>query len=190
MKSKYIVKEETLTKEIMDFIITWHYSKSYRSLQQKFIFTLRDLNNNLIGVALYGKPMGKNIDSDKYIELRRFCLIDNTEKNTESFFLAKTLNILKNKDCPPIILSYTDPNVGHIGTIYKASNFKYVGEENNSNPRVVELNGKKIHLRQLYAKKDNQYTKTALKLQELIKNGVAKLLKQKRKLRFEYELRR
>jgi hypothetical protein len=191
MKDIYKVEEEALSVEIMDFIVQWHYSKSYRSLKQKHVFTLRTHDNTLVGVAIYGQPMGTNVDNDKYIELRRFCLIDNTQKNTESFFLGKTLRLLKELDTPPYVLSYTDPNVGHNGTIYKASNFVFTGAEKTPNPRVLLLDdGKKVHIRQLYAKLNGEYTKAAIKFQELIKEGKAKVIKQKHKLRFEYQLRR
>lgn len=61
------------------------------------------------------------------LELRRLSSID-TEKNAESKFISRCLRALR-KDYPKIkiIFSYADEKAGHLGIIYQASNFKYVG---------------------------------------------------------------
>lgn len=157
-------------------------------MQQKHVFLLQDKSGGLVGVAIYGKPMGRNCDQEA-LELRRFCLIDDTPRNTESFFLAATLRWLKKRSKYTTVLTYADPNQGHEGTIYKASNFKYDGLEKASNPRVVEYKGRTIHLRQYYQKKNGQYTKDAVELQKAAAKGEAKIVKQQLKHRFIYNLR-
>src|SRR5688500_9483578 len=80
----------TLDTDTMDFVKYWHYSRSCRSMKQKYVFKLVDHMNSLIGVAIYGQPMGTHC-SPTALELRRFCLVDDTPRNTESFFLSRTL---------------------------------------------------------------------------------------------------
>ena len=63
----------------------------------------------------------------KVIELKRLCCIDNTPKNTESYFIGKTLRWLKQNTDYDLVVSYADTFYGHSGVIYKASNFKHVG---------------------------------------------------------------
>lgn len=179
-----IIDEETKT-----FIQTWHYSKSARSLQQTHVFKLVDKDNRLVGVAIYGHPMSRHHKG--ILELRRLCLIDDTPRNSESFFIAKTLRWLeKNTDYTQVI-SFADPNKGHTGTIYKASNFKYTGLEDNGNPRVVQYGDKQYHMRQYYAKdRQGNYKTDALRLQEAVRNGSAEVIKQERKHRYTFDLDR
>lgn len=183
---KVYFNDNVIDEETKEFIKQWHYSKSARSLQQTQVFKMfRD--NELVGVAIYGNPMSRHYNESNYIELRRLCLIDETPRNSESFFIAKTLKWLKNYTTYKGVISFADPNQGHQGTIYKASNFKFDGEEKNGNPRIVRYRDKDIHLRQYYQKVNGEYTENALQLQSLVEKGEAQILKQERKLRYIYE---
>ena len=178
----------SISIQCSEFIERWHYSKSARSLKQKYVFTLLDRRGTLTGVAVYGQAIGIN-SSPSALELRRFCLIDDTPRNTESFFLAKTIQWLKkNQREYDHILTFADPNQGHMGTIYKAANFRYDGLEKN-NPRIVKFkDGRVAHLRQYYDKKDGVYSEQAKRLQEAVSRGDAMIVQQEKKHRFIYEL--
>lgn len=173
------------------FIETHHYSKTARSQKATQIFELRH-QKQLIGIALFGQPCGKNVEQcygGTLVELRRFVLIDETERNAESWFLSRCLKILKNETEVTKVVSYSDPNFGHKGTIYKATNFKYLGEEKAKNPRVVKHKRKRIHVREMYQKTKGRYTKRAIEIQKLVKDGKARIVKQKRKLIFLYDIK-
>lgn len=180
--------DNSLDHSTSEFIERWHYSKSARSLKQKYVFHLIDLSGRLVGVAVYGQPISIN-SSASALELRRFCLIDETPRNSESFFLAKTLQWLrKNQSKYDHVLTFADPNQGHMGTIYKAANFKYDGLEKN-NPRIVKFkDGRVAHLRQYYDKKNGAYSEQTIRLQEAVSRGDAMIVPQERKHRFIYEL--
>jgi hypothetical protein len=182
--------EDKIDEETKAFIQRWHYSKSARSQKQKHVFKLVDKRtNDLVGVAIYGQPMSMRMDKD-IIELRRLCLIDDTPKNTESYFIAKTLRWLEKNTDYSRVVSFADPNHGHAGTIYKASNFEYDGLEDNGNPRVVQYDGKQYHMRQYYAKDSTGgYQSHALRLQEAVRTGRATIVKQDRKHRYTYYFR-
>lgn len=183
--------EDKIDEETKAFIQRWHYSKSARSQKQKHVFKLvENSTDRLVGVAIYGQPMAMRTDKD-VIELRRLCLIDDTPKNTESYFIGKTLRWLdKNTDYSRVV-SFADPNHGHAGTIYRASNFEYDGLEDNGNPRVVQYGDKQYHMRQYYAKDSTsgQYKADALRLQEAVRTGRAEIIKQSRKHRYIYYFR-
>lgn len=179
--------DNIIDEETKDFIARWHYSKSSRSQQQKHVFKLVDKSNRLVGVAIYGKPMSRH-HTKETLELRRLCLIDDTPRNTESFFIGKTLRWLGKNTSYSQVISFADPNHGHLGTIYKASNFTYEGLENSPNPRVVQYGDKQIHMRQYYQKKDGHYTNNAIKLQASVQNGDAEIIKQERKHKYTYKL--
>lgn len=176
--------------EIRKLIDQFHYSKTCRSMQQKHVFKLvSKLDDKLVGVAIYGNPMAKSYNGSNTIELRRLCLIDDTPRNSESFFIAKTLRWLAKNTTYDQVVSFADPNHGHAGTIYKASNFRYDGLEKNDYPVVIQHGDKQIHKRQMYQKKNGVYADDALRIQALVASGEARVLKQERKHRYVFNLR-
>jgi hypothetical protein len=182
--------DNVIDDETKEFIQRWHYSKSARSQKQKHVFKLVEKETNrLVGVAIYGQPMALK-QGDDIIELRRLCLIDATPKNTESYFIGKTLRWLDKNTSYSRVVSFADPNHGHSGTIYRASNFEYEGLEENGNPRVVQYGEKQYHMRQYYAKGDDgKYKADALRLQEAVRTGRAEIIKQDRKHKYTYYFR-
>lgn len=190
-KDSIIKHTHLLGSSAISFVEEWHYSKSAKSMKQTNVFELYN-NDTLIGVAIFGQPCGRNVESTYgkgIVELRRFCLIDNTPKNAESWFLSKCIKYLKRHTFVTGIISYSDPNFGHLGIIYKASNFTYLGKEKSANPRAVKIKDKLIHIRELY-QRDNtgNYNPKALRLQKLIKQRRAKVVKRLKKDIFFYKL--
>ena len=57
-------------------------------------------------------------------ELARLWIDDAVPANAETFLIAKALHYIRREHREVhAIVSYADPSVGHIGTIYKAANF-------------------------------------------------------------------
>tara|TARA_R110002094_G_scaffold130614_1_gene124112 strand:+ start:109 stop:627 length:519 start_codon:yes stop_codon:yes gene_type:complete len=111
----------------------------------------------MIGAMIYGIPAMYGVAERYYednpsvvIELNRLCCIDDTPKNTESYFIGKTLNWLKHNTKYRLVLSYADLAQGHEGIIYKASNFTDLGM--TSPDRVLIVDGEKYHSRMLTKK--------------------------------------
>lgn len=182
----YLGKDLSLVKNLVE---TVHYSKTIRSQQQTHVFCLK-MNDRIVGAAIFGKPMSRHYELDT-LELRRFVLIDQMPKNTESYFLSRCLKWIEKNDKDIVrIVTFADPNHGHNGVIYRASNFEFEGEELNGNPRVLLYNNKMTHIRQVYAKKQGSYTKDAIKYQQLMKSGEAKIIKQEKKLKYMYWFRK
>ena len=79
-------------KEIKEFVETWHYSKNINGVISDYCFKLLD-KNKIIGAMIYGEIAMANVwkkyvqDKKHLTELRRLCCIDNTPKNTESYFI-------------------------------------------------------------------------------------------------------
>lgn len=134
--------------EAKPFIEKWHYSGSINGVRITHAFGLYS-GADLIGAMIYGgvgmaNAWRKFASCEKdVIELRRLCCIDNTPKNTESYFIGKTLKWLKRNTKVKIVLSYADASQGHSGVIYRASNFQHVGM--TSPGRVILWNGKQYH---------------------------------------------
>jgi hypothetical protein len=138
-------------------------------------------------MAMAGQWKAFSLESDKVIELRRLCCVNETPKNAESFFISKSLILLKKhwrRD--GIVVSYADLEYGHTGTIYRASNFRKHGEIKGKD--VISFDGKKYHDKSLRAKYKGQLKPFAKKLLENLNNGNAKYVKTKGKIVYVFHL--
>lgn len=138
----YVVKKrkngEELTIKEIDYNVAKkmtvenHYSGKWNTSFGKINYGIYK-NEELLGCAVYGNLMNpksvKSITEDgDIIELNRLWIDDVLGKNTETMFLSATFTLIKN-NYPEIVLiqSFADGRLG-VGTIYKASNFKYYGK--------------------------------------------------------------
>ena len=119
---------------VAGFIEKWHYSHNVNGITDEYSFGLY-YENTLIGAALFGTPATPGVAEAyseggtlRVTELRRLCCIDNTPRNTESYFIGQMLTWLRKNTTVDVILSYADTTYGHEGTIYKATNFKLIGQ--------------------------------------------------------------
>lgn len=82
----------------------------------------------------------------QFLELTRLWLDDRLGKNSESRVIGASIRLLK-KYAPWVkwLLSYADPNVGHVGTIYQATNWLYTGLAGQDGG--LEINGRIYHRR-------------------------------------------
>lgn len=164
-------------KEIVPFVEEWHYSKNVNGLTTDYCFKLLDVEDQLIGAMIYGKIAMANVwkkyatHEKDLIELKRLCCIDDTPKNTESYFIGNTLRWLKKNTDIKRVISYADTTYSHEGTIYKASNFKHVGMTNKG--KVIMYQGKRYHDKTIRTMYKGQPKPFALKIKEALDNGEA-----------------
>ena len=137
-------------------IVNNHYSHSWTSC--KYALSLIK-KQSIVGVATYGFPVGRNaalsvsplVDEGEVLELTRLWVSDSEGKNTESWFLGQTFRWLKQNDNKvKVLLSYSDPNAGHVGIIYQATNWLYQGR--NSDDRWYRINKELLHPRTVYSR--------------------------------------
>ena len=192
MSPKDFEVELCTRKEIKDFVETWHYSQSINGLMSNYCFKLM-FGGETIGAMIYGgmamcnqwKKYGNS--KEEVIELRRLCCIDDTPKNTESYFIGKTLKwLILNTDIKTVV-SYADPEYGHGGIIYQASNFDYLGR--SSPGRVILWNGKKYHDKTIRTKYKGELKPFAIKVKEALENGEACYKKTEGKYIYVYSLK-
>jgi hypothetical protein len=180
LKPKRIVKKFEVSpcsiQDIGNFIETWHYSQSVNGIRSQYCFALID-GNELIGGAIFA-GLGMANAWRKYgereedvLELRRLCCIDDTPKNTESYFISRCLKWLKKNTETKTIVSYADPYHGHCGTIYKASNFQYLGL--TAKGKVINWNGKMYHDKAIRAKYNDKLKPFAIRLRQALEDGEA-----------------
>jgi hypothetical protein len=164
--------------EIQAFVEKWHYSKSINGVMTDYCFGLYD-GDELVGAMIYGRLGMANAwkryahNPDHVIELRRLCCIDDTPKNTESYFIGKTIRWLKNNTELKAIISYADCNQNHEGTIYKASNFCFEGKTSPGRVIVRKEDGRQYHDKAVRTKYNGKLKPFAKKLKEELERGEA-----------------
>ena len=150
--------ESISRKSLVPFVEKHHYSHNTNGVQSIYHFGLYGEGNfglpKMIGAAMYAYPSMPDtakkynpINPTKCLELRRLVCIDNTPKNTESYFIGKTFKWLKQNTDVEVIVSFADQHYGHSGVIYKATNFEYIGE--TASARILMVDGKEYHSRSL-----------------------------------------
>ena len=179
--------------EIKDFIEEWHYSHNINGLISDYCFKLEDKEGILIGAMIYGRIAMANVwkkyttFSEELIELRRLCCIDNTPKNTESYFIGATLKWLKKNTPIKKVISYADTTYSHQGTIYKASNFKNIGF--TAKGRVIMFEGKRYHDKTIRTYYNGKLKPFSQNIKNALINGAATYVETKGKHIYIYELK-
>ena len=150
--------EEIPRKSVVKFIEKHHYSHNVNGVQSLYHYGLFREGNfgipKMIGAMMYAHPSMpataakyNPINHDKFLELRRLVCIDDTPKNTESYFIGQSFKLLKRDTDMEVIVSFADQHHGHTGVIYKATNFDYLGETGKG--RILMVDGKEMHSRSL-----------------------------------------
>lgn len=80
-------------------------------------------DSNILGSCLITNPVRQG--NDNFVEISRFILTNN-QKNLASKFLSLIVKDLRKENRWNGVQSFSDPSK-HVGTIYKAANFKEVG---------------------------------------------------------------
>lgn len=95
-------------------------------------------NEKLIGCLVYGHPVSRAtvtsifktipLELDGLLELTRLVVLDGYGKNIESWFISQSFKWLRANDKGvKVLVSYADPEQGHTGLIYRATNWYYQG---------------------------------------------------------------
>lgn len=170
------IVEQCPRSQIVDFVEKYHYSKNMNGLKTSYCFRLLD-GEKLIGAIVYGKiGMGgveqKYTDNpDKILELKRLVCIDETPKNTESYFIGWTLRWLQKNTDLEMIISYADKTYGHEGIVYKATNFDFVGETIPG--KVIMYQGKRYHDKTIRTKHNGKLKPFAQEIKTALEKGDA-----------------
>lgn len=159
-----------------------------------YCFAMYDQDNNMVGAMIYGKLGMANAwkkygdDPNEVMELRRLVLVDDTPKNSESYFIGYTLRWLKRNTPVRTVVSYADPNYGHSGVIYRATNFEHVGM--TSPGKVIMYRGKKYHDKAIRTKYKGKLKPFAAELKKALETGEAEYVKQLPKHIYVKQLRK
>lgn len=86
-----------------------------------------------VGAMLLGRPTSRELDPQEWLELTRMFFLDEAPRNTESRGLAMMRRWVR-VWMPQVrgLLAYSDPAVGHEGTVYRADGWAAFGRTRNS----------------------------------------------------------
>jgi hypothetical protein len=136
------------------------------------------------GMASVWKKYGSQ--EKDVVELRRLCCIDDAPKNSESFFISKTIRWLRQNTEVKTIISYADEFHNHKGIIYQASNFEYLGKTSPS--IMIEWNGKLWHDKTIRTYYNGRLKPYAQKIKDALDRGEAKYIKSAYKHIYRYKI--
>ena len=128
METSNLKIEKISYKAAMSVVVDKHYL--HRKCPCSIAFGLFR-EEELVGIIVFGKPASYTLcngiagedESKNVIELNRLWVCDSMPKNTESWFIARSI-----KKCGyDIIVSFADTEEGHIGYVYQATNWLYTG---------------------------------------------------------------
>lgn len=88
-----------------------------------------------------------DIAHGEYRELSRLWSPDGMPRNTESRLIASSIQRLPSE--VRLIVSYADPAQGHVGIVYQATNFIYLGLTDGGGDRLVDEAGHSHHVKSL-----------------------------------------
>lgn len=189
----YLVQNCEL-RHVRPFIERLHYSHSVNGIKVSYCFRLLD-NYRLIGAAIFGqmsttawKKFGQ-VELD-VIELRRLACVDEAPRNTESYFVGAMLRWLRRRTQIKVVVSYADPNYGHTGIIYRASNFQHVGMSQKDYAFRDRETGAIHHSRALRTKYNGDYKPFVKRLRQRLADGLLEKVELLPKHCYVFRLRR
>ena len=147
-------KELTFTREadpapLRDFIRQHHYSRACPP--GRYLFGAWH-DGRLVGGMLFRKPSlpktGVAYSCD--LELSRLVMLDEAGRNSESRFIGWSLRWLRRWTYSRAVISFADPRHGHVGIVYRASNWEYLGVEKGHGTRRIIVDGEEIHSKTAY----------------------------------------
>jgi hypothetical protein len=125
-----------------DIIVKKHYTHAWTACRYSLGIYYKEDNDTtfggdkLIGAIIYGFPVGakaptsvcEGLTKDNVLELTRLYCDDGYGSNIESYALGQSFRWLKENDKDiKVLISYADNGQGHLGGIYKATNWRYEG---------------------------------------------------------------
>jgi hypothetical protein len=146
-----VILKRATTKAIKYACLNFHYAKCVPAVQ--FAYNVYNSNNEWCGVVCFGQGATPNIIKQfgmiqgEVLELVRVALNGKQEYTSQAVAMAlKQLH--KDNPLVKLIASFADNRQHHIGTIYQATNWIYLGKTDLGAKEYL-VNGKWLHPRTL-----------------------------------------
>lgn len=142
----------------------FHYSKSVPTIQ--YAYNVYNDKNEWCGVIVFGGGANNNLAKSfslrngEILELERVALNGKQECTSKAVAIALRL-LHKENPIVKMIVSYADHRQKHVGTIYQATNWLYLGIVHTSDTQYY-YKGKWTHERTINSKKNRDELKRTL----------------------------
>jgi hypothetical protein len=120
--------------EAVRLVERWHYSGSAAntSVARHGLYRAGQPWGDPFGVALWMPPtrlaaLTITDDWEGVLNLTRLVVAPDMPTNSASYLLGRSMKLI-DRDRWPVLLTYADPNQGHTGIVYKATNWTFLGE--------------------------------------------------------------
>lgn len=121
---------------------------------------------SLLGVAWWIPPTKGAAEATwagnfrEVLALSRFVIVPGIPKNAATFLLAHSVRRIRRDALYRCLVSYADEAAGHLGTMYRAAGWEYLGLT-NPEPRYLDANGRQV------ARKAGGHTRTRAEMEAL-----------------------
>lgn len=141
-------------KAVRHSCLYFHYAKAVPSAMVSF--AIFNTKNEFCGVIIYGSGANRflaksiGLPQGAALELVRVAL--NGKQESTGKALSLSLKLLK-KYAPlcRAVVSYADPEQGHLGVLYQATNWVYLGHGHKSSKIIHPITGKKTHQKTIHS---------------------------------------
>lgn len=135
-------------------VMHWHYSGVYPAGKTVKVGVWED--DRFIGVVVFslganrhiGDPYG--LPQEEICELVRVALREHQMPTSKIVSGAVKMLSRQSPDLR-LICSYADPGQGHLGILYQATNWIYVGRTNGGTAQILLPDGSRLHKRTAYS---------------------------------------
>lgn len=155
MSSKPVLKIDWATHEAAKYACeNWHYSESVPVPPLVKIGVWE--NNKFIGVIIFSRGASSNLLKPYNLNQTQGCELTRVALTKHLTPVSRILSIAfkflkKNSPELKLIISFADPNEGHHGGIYQATNWIYTGKSAKSF-KYIDKKGREWHSRQVSEK--------------------------------------
>lgn len=141
-----LINHETAAR----MVETYHYAHRVPSITFAVGLYLDSLLSGVVTYSTMFSNISSSVCGEKYqdnlLELSRLFVFDYAGKNTESWLIAKSFQLLQiYRPDIKILISYADNGQNHLGYIYQATNWIYTGMSDGTTE--FELNGQIVSAR-------------------------------------------
>ena len=166
-----VTMQEIPFKLARDIIVKNHYSRRFAAAQLNLGFYVDGKLNTVISFGQSATPKMAESLPGKYWELIRLFSFDWAGKNMESYCIGMAMkHIQKNYSHIKVLISFADPEQGHYGTIYQATNWLYCGSTDKTGGYQYYFDGDWQHPRTTVSKYGTREHNEILKMYPDVKH--------------------
>ena len=148
-RKDYIVRDAPLA-DLRAFIAAYHYARG-SSLTAVYKHGMYDVHTGrLVGAALWLPPTrvcAESVNKENWqrvVSLSRLAVSPDMPTNAASFLIGQSIRIIRKEGKWKSLVTYADTRQGHTGTIYKATNWQFVGQVKGSPTWINPADGRQV----------------------------------------------